>query len=74
MGSKRQRSGKLEDLETPWFSKSHSLHRNAHIQGPGLGLVFSAAILKFLTIFEHETPYFHFALGPVYYIAGIAEK
>lgn len=73
MGSKRQRSGKLR-IWRPHGFQSHILSTGTHIQGPGLGLVFSAAILKFLTIFEHETPYFHFALGPAYYIAGIAEK
>ena len=52
---------------------SQILSTGTHIQGPGLGLVISAVILKFLTIFEHG-PIFHFALGPAYYIAGIVEK
>ena len=56
------------------FQVSRILSTGSHIQGPGLGLIFSSAILKFLTIFEHEAPYFHFALGPAYNIAGIIEK
>ena len=33
-------------------------------QGPILGLILAAAVLKFLTLFEQRALYFHFALGP----------
>lgn len=43
-------------------------------QGPTLGLILAAAILKFLTLFEQRALYFHFALGPVNYVPGLVTE
>ena len=70
VGNKRQTSGKLRIRRLHGFP-SRMLSTGTRIQkAPGLGLMFSAAILKFLIILEHGAPYFHFALGSAYYIGG----
>lgn len=43
-------------------------------KAPILGLIFAAVILKFLTLFEQRAWHFHFALGPVNYVAGLVTE